>query len=54
MDLFYRSMFYEEESNNEELRTQMVFQGYQERLRQMTGVQFVMTDFFPDRNLFWI
>ena len=25
MDLFYRSDFYEEESNNEELRTQMVF-----------------------------
>ena len=54
MDLFYRSDFYEEESNNEELRTQMVFQGYQERLRQMTGVQFVVSEFFPDRNLFWI
>ena len=38
MYLFYQSPFYEENSNNEQLRTQQVFQDYKEQLQNMTGV----------------
>lgn len=54
MEIFYGSVFYQKESNNEELRTQLQTTGIQESLKEMKGIQFVVTHLYPDKNLFWI
>lgn len=54
MEIFYSSVFYQKESNNEQLRTQLQTSGIQESLKEMKGIQFVVTQLYPEKNLFWI
>jgi hypothetical protein len=53
MDLFYQSEFYEKDSNNEELRSQLI-PPTSEKLKEMKGIQFVMTKHLVEKCTFWI
>ena len=54
MEIFYKSQFYQEKSNNEQLRQQQFQGNLKDQLKNMKGIQFVVSKSFPDKNLFWI
>lgn len=53
MDIFYQSDFYEKESSNEVLRSQLI-PVTAENLAPLRGIEFVVVKSSPDKSMFWI
>lgn len=53
MEMFYDSEFYEKESSNEVLREQLQ-PVTPERLKELKGIQFIISKYILDKQVFWI
>ena len=56
MQMFYKSPFYEKNSDNFDVIQQLgVIKGnFKEEFENRTGIQFVLSKYFPERKLGWI